>query len=359
MSFEEMDHQVDFDDLPPIRESYFLKLDKEESKVYLANYGPLGLKVAVKMVRKSNLMSLRRLVRAYSEIQILRTIESPFIVELLAAFATSNRLFMIMEYCERGDMSSILGVDEAFPEDIGRFYLSEIVFGIRYLHTSNIMHRDLKLENIVIDGDGHLKICDFGFSKMNMLDTTRTFTLCGTVPYTAPEVCDYSGYGKLADIWSFGVMMKRMMTGQLIYPERVTMTTHKEIVSKFEDIEKEFPMPGVEIDTADLIRQCLQPEKDRLSIRGVMRHNFFSKTDWNAVASRSLPPPVLPPSTDCDYSYPTLVPLEPFNHKLIQYPANFEPQFEEHPYENFNYVNPNFGLWANPENEIDDDDDKF
>ena len=120
---------------------------------------------------------------------------------------------MLFEYVSGGELFSRLRKDGRFSNDVALFYACEILLSIQYLHKMNVVYRDIKPENLLIDKEGHIKITDFGFAKQLIND--RTYTLCGTPEYLAPEIIKGSkvGYGKSVDWWALGILMFEMLSG--------------------------------------------------------------------------------------------------------------------------------------------------
>ena len=148
---------------------------------------------------------------------ILARIRHPFIVDLYATFQDHLNIYMLLSYVPGGELFSHLRRAQRFSADVTRFYLAIIVLALRYLHSFNIIYRDLKPENLLPDTRGYLKIADFGFAKV--VDD-RTWTLCGTPEYLAPEIIQSDGHGKAVDWWACGILCYEMLVG---YPVRTAL----------------------------------------------------------------------------------------------------------------------------------------
>ena len=129
------------------------------------------------------------------------------------AFQSDSKLFFVLEYCPGGELFFYLNQIDRFKEDVARFYASNIVLAIHHIHSQNIVYRDLKPENVLVDHDGYLKIADFGLSKENIFDSTDAKSLCGTAEYLAPEILLNQGYGKAVDWWLYGCLIYEMLCG--------------------------------------------------------------------------------------------------------------------------------------------------
>ena len=141
-----------------------------------------------------------------SERYILEAMDHPFIVKLHYAFQTSSKLYLLVDLMPGGELFYLLRRNRKFPENVARFYAAEILLGLEYLHKRNIIYRDLKPENILIDKDGHLKLTDFGLSKVRFSKEQLAFTMCGTPEYIAPEIIiggGSKGYDESVDWFSF------------------------------------------------------------------------------------------------------------------------------------------------------------
>merc|ERR1719300_287549 len=256
-----------------------------------------GTVYAMKAMDKSRICGSRTDVRhTKAERDVLVSVEHPFIVKLKFAFETPKRLYLVQEFCCGGELFRRMEVERLMVESVAKFYLQEIVLALEYLHSLDIVYRDLKTENVMLDREGHVKLIDFGLSKTDMKDDTLTHTFCGTVEYMAPEVIlKEPGYGKPADWWSFGVFTFDLLTGRSPFHSNQGKHATKERILK-----GKFATPRVITpDANDFVRKLLRrPVERRLgSARGAAElkaHPFFHDTDWEAVLARQCTPPYLP-----------------------------------------------------------------
>jgi len=188
-----------------------------------------------------------------------------------------------------------LSRERVFTEERSRFYGAEITCAVRYLHERNIVYRDLKLENLLLDSDGHIKITDFGLCKeeISFGDTTKTF--CGTPEYLAPEVLEDNDYGRSVDWWGFGVVLYEMLCGRLPFYNRdhevlfeLILNEEVRFPSRLSDISKSI-LSG--LLTKDCRKRLGGGSRDALD---VMEHAFFQGINWDDVYNRKLRPPFKP-----------------------------------------------------------------
>lgn len=164
-------------------------------------------------MNKNRLKQEKQLSHTKTEREILEHIAHPFLVKLIYAFQTKEKLYMVMDFVNGGELFFHLRKDKRFSEERAKFYAAELFLALEHLHKHNIVYRDLKPENILMDAEGHIKLTDFGLAKVLTNHDDRTHTFCGTPEYLAPEVLLQKGHGKPVDWWSFGTTVYEMIVG--------------------------------------------------------------------------------------------------------------------------------------------------
>ena len=243
-------------------------------KVNLALHIASGRLVAIKTFAKKNLKNKYTRHKIKNEINILSKLRHPFINQILDSFETEKHIFIIMEYvC--GDLLGFIRKRGKLSESISKLIFKQIIEGLKYIHKKKIVHRDIKLDNILIDLTNTVKICDFGVSK-KILNGDIMYDHCGTPAYIAPEIFGNKGYeGFLCDVWSAGVTLYYMLSG--IQPFRANSIKDLEKIvlkGKFEEIEE------VSQEANDLIKEMLQVDpKKRITIDNILKHPWLNNVD--------------------------------------------------------------------------------
>jgi serine/threonine protein kinase len=179
-------------------------------RVRIALHKPSKQWFALKIVKKSEVLRLKQVDHIRAEVKILAMINHPFIVNMMGFLTDDRRLYMLFDYVPGGELFSHLRREVKFSNEASRFYAAEIALAFEYLHTFNIAYRDLKPENLLLSAKGHIKITDFGFAKQ--IDD-RSYTLCGTPEYLAPEIIQSKGHNKGVDWWAIGILIYEMLAG--------------------------------------------------------------------------------------------------------------------------------------------------
>ena len=172
-----------------------------------------GKYFAMKIIKKKEVVKYKQVDHILNEINILHMIDHPFIVKLNYAFQSGDRLFLILEYCAGGDLAQHLQREKRFSEERAKIYLCEIILALEDLHKRDIIFRDLKPDNVVLDSEGHALLTDFGLSKEGVLDNKGAKSFCGSIAYLAPEMLKRTGHGKSVDWYLLGVLFYEMLVG--------------------------------------------------------------------------------------------------------------------------------------------------
>ncbi|XP_047198765.1 microtubule-associated serine/threonine-protein kinase 2 isoform X3 [Hippoglossus stenolepis] len=268
--------------------------------VFLVRHKESRQRFAMKKINKQNLILRNQIQQAFVERDILTFAENPFVVSMFCSFETRRHLCMVMEYVEGGDCATLLKNIGALPVDMARMYFAETVLALEYLHNYGIVHRDLKPDNLLITSMGHIKLTDFGLSKIGLMSLTtnlyeghiekdtREFLdkqVCGTPEYIAPEVILRQGYGKPVDWWAMGVILYEFLVGCAPFFGDTPEELFGQVIS--DEIiwpEEEEALPQ---EAQDLICKLLrQNPLERLgtgSAYEVKQHSFFTDLDWNSL----------------------------------------------------------------------------
>ncbi|XP_072005753.1 microtubule-associated serine/threonine-protein kinase 1 isoform X1 [Engystomops pustulosus] len=268
--------------------------------VYLVRHRETRQRFAMKKINKQNLLLRNQVHQAFVERDILTFAQNPFVVSMFCSFQTRRHLCMVMEYVEGGDCATLLKHIGALPLELARLYFAETVLALEYLHNYGIVHRDLKPDNLLITSMGHIKLTDFGLSKMGLMNHTtnlyeghieseaREFLdkqVCGTPEYIAPEVILRQGYGKPVDWWAMGIILYEFLVGCVPFFGDTPEELFGQVIS--DDIvwpEGEEALPS---DAQTLISELLQTDPLlRLGTGGAIEvkvHKFFTDLDWNGL----------------------------------------------------------------------------
>ena len=262
-------------------------------EVYLVQKTNSEEKYAMKVLRKERIMGQNLLKYAIAERNVLSLSHHPFIVKLNFAFQTSTKLFLILEYCPNGDLAKHLLIEKRFSEQRAKFYLCEVLLALENLHQRDIIFRDLKPDNVVLDSEGHCKLTDFGLSKEGVIESKYAQSFCGSIAYLAPEMLKKQGHGKAIDWYLLGVLFYEMLVGITPY-----FTTRKEEI--FHNIEcGELNIPDyVSPEAADLLRKLLErdPSKrlggGKKDAQEIKEYPYFKDVDWDKVYNKEIKPPI-------------------------------------------------------------------
>ena len=261
-----------------------------------AGSSPLPNVYALKIMKKLEVVRLKQVEHIKNEKEVLQSISHPFLVTLFAVAQDRKSLYMLLEFIIGGELFTHLRTAGKFENDHGRFYAAQITLGLQYLHEEAaeqpIVYRDLKPENLLIDQQGYIKVTDFGFAKA--IDE-RTWTLCGTPEYLAPEIIQSKGHGKAVDWWAVGVLIFEMLAGYPPFYDENPFGIYQLILGG----KIEFPR-FVETHARDMVRKLLTADRTKrlgnLKDGGndVRKHKWFRGLDFVALFNKTLEAPFVP-----------------------------------------------------------------
>jgi len=259
-------------------------------------------RMALKTIPKSLIKEREETEHMRSEREVLCLIDHPFLIKLYHAFQNSTHLCFVMEFARGGEIYNHLSRCQQFSIPRCQLYGAEVVSAFSYLHSKNIIYRDLKLENLLLDEDGHIKITDFGLCKILHNEELSTRTFCGTPEYLAPEILDDEQYGLAVDWWSLGVVLHEMIVGKLPFQGQTQDELFDAITrNPLADIPQRVPEAA-----ANILQQLLRKDpRTRLGAEpgdanAVKTHMFFAEIDWDRLERREITPQFVPTLRDDD-----------------------------------------------------------
>lgn len=301
----------DFEIIKPISRGAF-------GRVFLARKRATGDLFAIKVLKKADMICKNAVESILAERNILISVRNPFVVRFFYSFTCRENLYLVMEYLNGGDLFSLLRNLGCLDEDMARVYIAELVLALEYLHSLNVIHRDLKPDNLLIGQDGHIKLTDFGLSRVGLINSTedlsapaaignngfrgddesskpenhvkkelrRQNSVVGTPDYLAPEILLGMGHGATADWWSVGIILYELLVGIPPFNAACPQDIFDNIMNR------NIPWPKVpeEIgsEAYDLINKLLTENPvQRLGATGageVKEHPFFKDINWDTLA---------------------------------------------------------------------------
>eukprot|EP00929_Paragymnodinium_shiwhaense_P080305 TRINITY_DN4186_c0_g1_i2.p1 TRINITY_DN4186_c0_g1~~TRINITY_DN4186_c0_g1_i2.p1 ORF type:complete len:346 (+),score=85.65 TRINITY_DN4186_c0_g1_i2:82-1119(+) len=275
-------------------------------KVMLVQHSKSNRVFAMKMLRKDNVVKRNQVEHTKAERNVLETAKHPYIVDLIYAFQTPKKLYFVLEFCAGGELFFHLSRAGRFSEGRTRFYSSEILLALSYLHSLNIIYRDLKPENVLLDSDGHAKLTDFGLSKEGIEDNFSAKSVCGTPEYLAPEILDKRGHGRAVDWYSLGALIFEMLTG---LPPFYTKDREK-LFARIRQGADMLQYPAYVAPVAqDICHRLLCRDPNRRLGGGandgieIQSHQFYAAVNWNDALNKRIQPPFKPNTSGSDAKY--------------------------------------------------------
>lgn len=261
-------------------------------RVRLALKKSTGEFFAIKILKKSEIIRLRQIDHIHNEFIILKKLHHPFIVNFYGMAQDNRNLFMCLELGQGGELFTYLRGVGRLEANHGMVYAAQVISIFEYMHDLNVVYRDLKPENILIANDGYLKLTDFGFAKEV---TGRTYTLCGTPGYLAPEILLNKGHGKPVDWWTFGILLYEMLAGMDPFSDDDPMNIYQKILKGRVKFPRSF-----NANAKSLVKHLLVANLSKRygnlknGVNDIKQHRFFAGLDWQRLISKDIPMPYVP-----------------------------------------------------------------
>jgi len=321
-------------------------------KVMLAEKKDSDEVYAIKVLKKDVIVQDDDVECTMTEKRILALAANhPFLTSLHSCFQTKDRLFFVMEYVNGGDLMFQIQRARKFDETRARFYSAEVMLALQYLHRHGVIYRDLKLDNILLDSDGHCKIADFGMCKEGIKNGVTTTTFCGTPDYIAPEILQELDYGASVDWWALGVLMYEMMAGQPPFEadnedDLFESILHDDVLYPvWLSREAVSVLKGFMHKNVSKRLGCVAAHGGEEAIK---HHSFFKSINWIEMENRAVKPPFRPKiksrkdvlnfDTEFTKEEPTLTPI---NLEVVK-------TINQDEFKGFSFYNTQFGKQVGP-----------
>ena len=264
------------------------------AKVYLVQNKNNQKYYSMKKLNKSFLKTHKQEQNVINERILLSKMDNPFLVKLYCCFQDIENLYFIMEFIQGGELFFHLRREIRFDDEKTCFYIAEIIIALDFLHKNKIIYRDLKPENVLLDNEGNIKLTDFGLSHMYTEKNEKTFTICGTPYYIAPEILERRGYNDAVDWWSLGCLMYEMLDGKPLFnfqKVNLDINAYKKPINLSNCFSKE---------AKDLIMKLVELDpKKRIGagpngIEDLKNHSYFKDIDWNDLENKNIMAPFVP-----------------------------------------------------------------
>ncbi|CAD8182325.1 unnamed protein product [Paramecium pentaurelia] len=261
-------------------------------RVRLAKQKSNNKYVALKMLKKIEILRLKQVDHIISEFNILKQIKHPFLIEMNGYTQDERYLYFVLEYIQGGELFTYLRNAGTVQNEEAQFYSAQVVLMFEYLHTKNIVYRDLKPENLLVQSDGYLKLTDFGFAKVV---EDRTYTLCGTPEYLAPEILLNKGHSKPVDWWCLGIFLYEMLAGIDPFNDEDPMAIYQKILKG----KVKFPR-NFDNEAKSLVKYLLEQDVTKRfgnlknGVDDIKQHKWYETLNWKDLLNKKIKPVYIP-----------------------------------------------------------------
>jgi len=291
-------------------------------EVYKVQHKSTGNVFAMKVLRKSRILNSNLVRYVMTERNLLSYLRHPFIVRLHFAFQTPSSLVLVLQYCPGGNLGNLVAREGCLPEELAKHYSAEVYLAIEHLHERQVLYRDLKPENVVLDSDAHALLIDFGLSKQGVEGIVGTNSFCGSVAYLAPELLSSSrNHGHPVDLYGLGVLLFEMLEGRPPFYNRNREQLFVNIMGAPLKLPSRASPKACELISALMQRDASLRPGARCTF-DLRSHPFFADVDFEQVLRREVPVPPLSGAANglCDsadhHETTSGVPRSPFEGRL-------------------------------------------
>eukprot|EP00930_Biecheleria_cincta_P095927 TRINITY_DN8781_c0_g1_i1.p1 TRINITY_DN8781_c0_g1~~TRINITY_DN8781_c0_g1_i1.p1 ORF type:complete len:356 (+),score=65.11 TRINITY_DN8781_c0_g1_i1:111-1070(+) len=263
-------------------------------RVKYAKYKPDGKYYAVKFMKKHEIIKLKQVDHINNEKRLMAQISYPFVVNMMGYSKDDHFVYIVMESINGGELFTHLRRARKFSDEQSKFYGLQVGAAFAHIHNKNIIHRDLKPENILLCANGYSKLTDFGFAKI-IEPGTRTYTLCGTPEYIAPEVLLNKGHGKPVDWWTLGILIYEMIVGYPPFVDEDPMGIYQKILAGKITFPKIFHK-----EAKSLVKKLLTPDLGKRfgnlknGANDIKEHKWFKDLSWDDLIQKKIEAPFKP-----------------------------------------------------------------
>ena len=257
--------------------------------------------IALKILKKDQIINTKQIPHIYNEFTILPELQHPSILSFKGSFHDEKYLYFAFEFVTGGDLFTLLKIENYLSVEKAQFYAGQIVFALDYLHSKNIIYRNLKPENIHINNNGYIKISNFQLAKKI---EDKTYTLCGTPGYLAPEIILHKGYGLSVDWWAFGVLLYEMICGIDPFSDEDPLKIYENILERKIKFSSDF-----DDNSRSLIKHLLEPDLSKRygnlqnGVDDIKNHQFFRTMNWDKLLRQEIEAPFIPKLKGNDLKY--------------------------------------------------------
>merc|ERR550534_2138177 len=248
---------------------------------------------ALKAIKKCQIVKMRQQKHVIVEMKVMRqlaTYNNAFLVNLIRTYKDELRVYYLLEACLGGELFTVLRKRKRFKEKVARFYVACVVEAFGCMHSHDIIFRDLKPENVVLDQTGWAKVTDFGFAKVVK---EKTYTICGTPDYLSPEIVKGQGHNRAVDWWTLGILTYEMLAGYPPFFSETPMATYRKIIKGKLSYGRMFSPPAKRFVASFLkLRPVKRLGMQPGGLKNVKSRTFFAEFDWKMLEARTMIPPI-------------------------------------------------------------------